>query len=381
MLAVEDKKKSIIVLAIAILVIVVGRTIFFTNKEQVRPKEAKVINRLSDSKWEKIGNLVIPDIVAMNFDESGQYGVVVSLEGQIAKSLDGGESWKPSAIVPINLGELVNGVAISSNGRVTVATSVDDSAYTGIYQENSNGSWERTVCKDCGGILALDNDGKIGVGGGGLISKYDSQLNKWQFSYLPSWGAYTLYGVASSGQKLWVSGENGLLALSQDQGNSWINLSPSSLSSLPFYSITCSQSGDKVLLGGVNGSLLLLDTTNTNLINQNSNNVDRDADNNNDSGNNSNSENTANSSWIDVKGLDREMIINSVLITDKALLASGGKLTGLDGFIISSKDGNTWNYDLLPKDITSIVSLKTSRNQLFAASSDGNILKRVKSQL
>lgn len=378
MLVVEDKKKSIIVLVIVILVIVVGRTIFFTNKEQVRPKEAKVINRLSDNKWEKIGNLVIPDIVAMNFDEGGQYGVVVSLEGQIAKSLDGGESWKPSTIVPINLGELVNGVAISSNGRATVATSVDDSAYTGIYQENSNGSWERTICKDCGGILALDNDGKIGVGGGGLISKYDSQLNKWQFSYLPSWGAYTLYGVASSGQKLWVSGENGLLALSQDQGNSWINLSPSSLSSLPFYSITCSESGDKVLLGGVNGSLLLLDT---NLINQNSNSNNNQNSNSDGGTDNNNSNNSSNSNWIDVKGLDREMIINSVLITDKALLASGGKLTGLDGFIISSKDGNTWNYDLLPKDITSIVSLKISRNQLFAASSDGNILKRVKSQL
>lgn len=372
MLAVEDNKKSIIVLVIVILVIVVGRTIFFVGKEQTKLKEARVLNKLSDSKWEKVGNLVIPDIVAMNFDESGQYGVVVSLEGQIAKSLDGGQSWKASGIVPINLGELVNGVSISSNGRATIGTSVDESAYTGIYQENSNGSWERTICKDCGGILALDNDGRIGVGGGGLISQYDSQLNKWQFNYLPNWGAYTLYGVASSGQRLWVSGENALLAFSEDQGNSWINLTPSSLSSLPFYSITCSQSGDKVLLGGVNGSLLLLDSINTNLINQNSN-SDRGSDN--------NINNSSNSSWIDVKGLDREMIINSVLISDKALLASGGKLTGLDGFIISSKDGNTWNYDLLPKDITSIVSLKVSRNQLFAASSDGNILKRVKSRL
>lgn len=372
MLVVEDKKKSIVILVVIILVIIIGKTMFLADKEQVRPKEAKVLNKLSDSKWEKVGNLVIPDIVAMNFDESGQYGVVVSLGGQIAKSLDGGESWKPAGIVPINLGELVNGVAISSSGRATVATSVDDSAYTGIYQENANGSWERTICKDCGGILALDNDGKIGVGGGGLISKFDSQLNKWQFSYLPSWGAYTLYGVASSGQKLWVSGENGLLALSQDQGNTWINLSPSSLSSLPFYSITCSESGDKVLLGGVNGTLLILDTK---LINQNNNNDDLDTDNNSEINSNSNS------SWIEIKGLDREMIINSVLITDKALLASGGKLTGLDGFIISSKDGNTWNYDLLPKDITSIVSLKVSRNQLFAASSDGNILKRAKTQL
>lgn len=376
MLAVEDKKKSIVILVVIILVIIIGKTIFLADKEQVRPKEAEVLNKLSDSKWDKVGNLVIPDIVAMNFDESGQYGVVVSLGGQIAKSLDGGESWKPSGIMPINLGELVNGVAISSSGRATVATSVDDSAYTGIYQENANGSWERTICKDCGGILALDNDGKIGVGGGGLISKFDSQLNKWQFSYLPSWGAYTLYGVASSGQKLWVSGENGLLALSQDQGNSWINLSPSSLSSLPFYSITCSESGDKVLLGGVNGSLLMLDTK---LINQNSN-----SNNNGDdfgADNNSEINNNSNSSWIEVKGLDREMIINSVLLTNRVLLASGGKLTGLNGFIISSKDGNTWNYDLLPKDISSIVSLKVSRNQLFAASSDGNILKRVKTQL
>lgn len=376
MLAVEDKKKSIVILVVIILVIIIGKTIFLADKEQVRPKEAKVLNKLSDSKWEKVGNLVIPDIVAMNFDESGQYGVVVSLGGQIAKSLDGGESWKPSGIIPINLGELVNGIAISSSGRATVATSVDDSAYTGIYQENANGSWERTICKDCGGILALDNDGKIGVGGGGLISKFDSQLNKWQFSYLPSWGAYTLYGVASTGQKLWVSGENGLLALSQDQGNSWINLSPSSLSSLPFYSITCSESGDKVLLGGVNGSLLMLDTK---LINQNSN-----SNNNGDdfgADNNSEINNNSNSSWIEIKGLDREMIINSVLLTDKVLLGSGGKLTGLNGFIISSKDGNTWNYDLLPKDIASIVSLKVSRNQLFAASSDGNILKRVRTQL
>lgn len=374
MLAVEDKKKSIVILIVIILVIIIGKTMFLADKEQVRPKEAKVLNKLSDSKWEKVGNLVIPDIVAMNFDESGKYGVVVSLGGQIAKSLDGGESWKPAGIIPVNLGELVNGVAISSSGRTTVATSVDDSAYTGIYQENANGSWERTICKDCGGILALDNDGKIGVGGGGLISKFDSQLNKWQFSYLPSWGAYTLYGVASSEQKLWVSGENGLLALSQDQGNSWINLSPSSLSSLPFYSITCSESGDKVLLGGINGSLLILDTK---LINQNSNNNGDDLG----TDNKSDINNNSNSSWIEIKGLDREMIINSILLTDKVLLASGGKLTGVNGFIISSKDGNTWNYDLLPKDISSIVSLKVSRNQLFAASSDGNILKRVKTQL
>ena len=373
----ETLKRNLIIGITVILLVVAAKVIFFSKKvEIIKTKQAHIINRIGDSAWEKISSVVISDIVAMNFDDSGQYGAAISLEGSLIKSVDGGENWNSAGAIPLIAGELVNAIGVSSDGRVVVGTSVDDSSYTGIYRETTDGKWQRTTCQDCGGILAISNDGEIAVGGGGLISTFDNQLNKSEFNYLPDWAAVSLYGISSSenNNKLWVTGENALVGVSQDHGKSWQNISPSVKSTLPFYSIASSKTGDKLLVGGVNGRLLLNNEPNNSGQNNNQNNRESNIE--------------SNNNWIEVKGLSKEMMISSLLLTDKVLLAGGGKLSGVDGFIVSSVinnsnsansfDGEIWQYDRLPKGITSIVAIKISARGLFAASSDGNILRRVK---
>lgn len=348
----EGVKKRLIAMVLIILSVITVKTLFSSGEKQtLKPKAGKVLNRVGDSAWVRVSGLVMPDIVVMTFDDGGQVGAAISLEGKLIKTLNGGESWIDADYVPVEPGEIINALGIDSKGLVKVGTSVDESSYTAIYQQSSDGKWQRLACKDCGGILASSNNGELMVGGGGLVSNFDNQLNKWQFNYLPDWGDVSLYAVSKKGKKILLTGENALLAMSEDEGKSWMHLNSPISTNLPFYSIASSETGNSLLLGGVNGSLFFCSDSNL----------------------------TSNSSnWLEIKGLDRDLMVSSLLVSPTVLLAGGSKLSGANGFIVSSLDGQTWQYDFLLKDTSRIVSLVITNTQILAASSNGTIFRRTK---
>lgn len=330
-----------IVIAVAIIVmIIVGRTLR-TDRQAEIENQLTISNTLSKGAWIKVSGIRMPDIVAMGFDKTGKYGAIISLEGYLMKSSDGGINWFEIGYVPVEVGEIVNALLVKDNGKTVVGIGVDESAYTAIYEEKANGNWQQSKCVDCGGIFA-GSDGMF-VGGAGLVVKEES--NNWKFSHLPDWASTTLYGVGKNDKdgKLVVVGEANLVAISENK-EGWNIASPSKNSSLPFYAADISES--ITLVGGVNGNLWRL----------------------------------KNNNWQQIKGLSQDLSVLSIVIKDKEVFVSGGELNGKKAFVIYSNDeGQTWERQLVPKDCGKIISIIFSANGMLGATSDGYLLRKTNS--
>lgn len=351
MIGQNQQLQRLMFIAVVLVVLILGSKALRIYKQEDTSKQITISQTMSDKMWVNVQGVVMPDIVSMGFDKTGQYGAVISSDGFLMKSKDGGNSWFEANKVPLEDGDIPNAVSIRSDGSAVVAIGVDESAYTAIYEEKDNGNWKQTKCLDCGGIFAGSSDATVFAGGNGLI--VNEKGSSWEFSHLPDWGQTTLYTVAKSKSdgSLLVVGESNLVAIAE-KAKGWRVISPPTNSALPFYAGDINN--QIALIGGVNGSLWKFD------INAND--------------------------WRPIKGLKDKLTVLSILITDKEAIVSGGELSGKNGFIIGTeiateKNNNIWKYNLLPKSTAKIVSLIATNSSILAATSDGHILKRTKNSL
>ena len=380
MLGESKEFQRLVFVSIAIIALIIGAKALRVHREEVAKSEIIISKTSSGQMWAKVSGVVMPDIIAVSFDKTGKYGAVVSLEGFLMKTNDGGNNWFEAGYIPLEDGDIPNAIAVKEDGKLVIGIGVDESIYTAIYQETNNNNWKQIKCIDCGGIFAGSNDGSIFVGGGGLIVDQNNRINevdevnevneksnnKVKFSYLPDWGKTTLYGVAKNSKNnqvntsdnnnknqtkllnsehILVVGESNLVAIS-DGNNRWNVISPPTGKILPFYAVAINS--EKALVGGVNGSLWQFE------LNDNK--------------------------WREIKGLKEQVSVLSILMAEDEMIVAGGELAG-GAFIISSKGNDIWQYDLLPKGISKIVCLSITNKSILAATSDGYILKRTKSSV
>lgn len=372
MLGESKEFQRLVFVIIAIIALIIGAKALRVHREEITKSEIIISKIGSGQMWTKISGVVMPDIIAMGFDKTGRYGAVISLEGFLMKTNDGGNNWFEAGYIPLEDGDIPNAIAVKEDGKLVIGIGVDESAYTAIYEETNNSSWKQTKCVDCGGIFAGSSDGDIFVGGGGLIVNQINQINQINgnninnqinFNYLPDWGKTTLYGVAKSNrdnennqinnninqnevlnnQKILVVGESNLVAISEAD-NKWNVISPPTGKILPFYAGAINS--EKALVGGVNGSLWQFELNDK--------------------------------KWRQIKGLKEEVSVLSMLMTENEMIVAGGQLVGKTAFIISSKGNDFWQHDLLPKDVSKIVCLAITNKSILAATSDGYILKRTR---
>lgn len=335
-------QRFLVIIVGIVVIVILGRSLRTERQAQIE-KQITISNTVGKGVWIKVSGIRMSDIVAMNFDETGKYGAIISLEGYLLKSNDGGSNWFEIGYVPIEVGELVNALLVKDGGRTVVGTGVDESSYTAIYEEKGNGNWQQSKCVDCGGVFAGSKG--LFVGGGGLVVREEN--SNWSFSHLPDWGNTTLYAVGKSekGEKLVVVGEANLVAISENK-EGWIVASPSKDSGLPFYAADVSE--NVLLVGGVNGNLWRL----------------------------------KNNDWQEIKGLSQDLSVLSIVIKDKEMFVSGGELNGKKAFIIYSNDeGETWQRQLVPKDCGKIINISNSSSGMLAATSDGYLLRKSSSIL
>jgi len=363
MLGESKEFQRLVFVSIAIIALIIGAKALRVHREELAKSEIVISKTSSGQMWAKVSGVVMPDIIAMGFDKTGRYGAVVSLEGFLMKTNDGGNNWFETGYIPLEDGDIPNAIAVKEDGKLVIGIGVDESIYTAIYQETNSNNWKQIKCIDCGGIFAGSDDGSIFVGGGGLIV---DQSNEVKFSYLPDWGKTTLYGVAKNSKNnqvnssdnknknqtkllnnehILVVGESNLVAIS-DGNNRWNVISPPTGKILPFYAVAINS--EKALVGGVNGSLWQFE------LNDNK--------------------------WREIKGLKEQVSVLSMLMAEDEMIVAGGELAG-GAFIISSKGNDIWQYDLLPKGISKIVCLSITNKSILAATSDGYILKRTKSSV
>jgi photosystem II stability/assembly factor-like uncharacterized protein len=318
----------------------------------------------------------IEDIAAFRFSDDGKMGLIISSDGNVLASSDGGRTWFASSRIPL-IGEMIEGrfvanetitdLAINSNSsQVFVSTMLEGAELTNLYQLK-DGKWSVNG-GDYSGITALSSNGNWGVGGGGYFYQI-SQTGELLANRLPNWAENTtLYSVSNKGNELLLVGDYGLSVISKDAGKSWSFTE--ARTNLPLYS--CLVGEGISLIGGVGSLYCSLDSYGSNnqqIINNNSANSNN---------NNTNNAKSNNKKWYQVIGLSDRAAIFSFYQEQEAkeIFAVGGSLDGSKGLILSSTDGINWYQETIDSKYGRVISIAKTPFGLLAATASGKILVR-----
>ncbi|MFY9222910.1 MAG: hypothetical protein WAQ98_09585 [Blastocatellia bacterium] len=380
-----DRRTKLILLAMGIIALIIA----LKPAKVEKPLVAQILNnngkawtdyklvKQANSSSSNMSTTTLSDIAAFRFSDDGQMGLIISSEGNVLASSDGGRSWFSSNRIPL-IGEMIEGqfvanetitdLAINSNSsQVFVSTMIESSELTNLYQLK-DGKWSVNG-GDYAGITALSSNASWGVGGGGYFYQI-SQTGELLANRLPDWAANTtLYSVSAKDNELLLVGDYGLSVTSTDAGKSW--LFTGARTDLPLYSCLIGQGIS--LIGGVGSLYCSLDGDGS---------YESANDGNNQSINNSNNSNNINNSsnkkWFQVKGLsDRAAIFSFYQDQEtKEIFALGGSLDGGKGLILSTTDGISWYQETIDSKYGRVISIARTPFGFLAATASGEVLVR-----
>ncbi len=395
MLGIKNDILFKLLIAVSIVIIWVSYSISLFKQKSNSNQEIVISKALGNGNWETVSGGLLPDLRRIAFDNSGRFGVGVSLEGYLITSKDGGLTWDLAGKIPLDSDgmEIVNSLAITNDG-LFVGTAVDESLYGAIYHLTDSGKWQVQE-GNYGGLLNGANN-SVMVGSNGLIAKLsptanrsltDGQTNSSNnkavevsnkndsnksnsnsssnssnketkpksdkeianlselitLQQLPLWGQINLYSVGQKDEKVLVAGDYGLVCLSTDTAKSWKNISPDRTNKFPFYGASITD--DFGLVGGINGSFWRFNYHKNN--------------------------------WQQITGLNKELTIFAIYADKESCVAGGGQLMGTSPFILySANKGLEWKQELIAQNYGRIVSIAKSINGVFVATIDGHILIR-----
>ncbi|MGH9914534.1 MAG: WD40/YVTN/BNR-like repeat-containing protein, partial [Pyrinomonadaceae bacterium] len=207
-----------------------------------------------------------------------------------------------------------------------------------------NGQWKEHRGK-YGGVGGSSEDGKIFVGGGGLVGIANG--GEWKISKLPLCGELMLYTAATSSDRIFVAGDFGFVGTSVDFGQTWkCNQVKKDNTLVAIYGLAVRK--DVVLAGGGQGALWW--------------------------------STTAAMDWQRIDGLSKDMAVFAVYLSDDAMtaFAGGGDEAGSSPFVISTINGGAdWSSEVLSSAHGRVISFARGQGGLlFAATLDGHILIR-----
>lgn len=381
-----DRRTKLILLAIGIIALIIALK---PAKEQ-KPLVAQILNnngkawtdyklvKQSNSSSSGASTTTLSDIAAFRFSDDGQMGLIISSEGNVLASSDGGRTWFASSRIPL-IGEMIEGqfvanetitdLAINSNSsQVFVSTMLEGSELTNLYQLK-DGKWSVNG-GDYAGITALSSNASWGVGGGGYFYQI-SQTGELLANRLPDWAANTtLYSVSNKGDELLLVGDYGLSVISTDAGKSWSFTR--ARTDLPLYSCLIGQGIS--LVGGVGSLYCSLDGYGSY---ESANDTNNQSINNSNNSNN-NLANSNNKKWYQVIGLSDRAAIFSFYQDQatKEIFAVGGSLDGGKGLILSTTDGISWYQETIDSKYGRVISIAKTPFGLLAATASGNMLVR-----
>lgn len=393
MLGIKNDILFKLLIGVSIVIIWLSYSISLFKQKSSSNQQIVISQTLGSGNWETVSGGLLPDLRRIAFDNSGRFGVGVSLEGYLITSKDGGLTWDLAGRIPLDSDgmEIVNSLVITNEG-LFVGTAVDESLYGAIYHLTDNGKWQVQE-GNYGGLLNGANN-SVMVGSNGLIAKLtpatnktltdgqtnnsnnkaveisnskdnsknnnsninDSKQNKSKsdkeianlstfitLQQLPLWGQINLYSVGQKDEKVLVAGDYGLVCLSTDTAKSWKNISPDRTNKLPVYG--AAMTDDFGLVGGTNGSFWRFNYHKNN--------------------------------WQQITGIKKELTVFAIYADKESCIAGGGELMGTSPFILySANKGLEWKQELIPQNYGRIVSIAKSINGVFVATIDGHILIR-----
>jgi photosystem II stability/assembly factor-like uncharacterized protein len=331
-------------LAIGILLLLYSyRTGFFRthNDAAVDPpvEAAQVETGSIGGRWSSLQGSPLPDLKALAVSSDGDRAFAATDSGKLIFSGDGGINWMVSTSTPLSQDspEVINACGYTNDGREFIATGVDESARTSIYEHKGSGEWSLALEGDYGGVAGASSDGMVLVGGGGLIIL--RQGNEWKVKKIEGAEEKTLYAAARRGSRIVVAGDEGFISLSEDGGSTWSNIQKGKD---PFYAAGITEKG--IIVGGNKGSL-----------------------------------------WIEehdgkvakVENLDRGITIFAISVEGEVIHAGGETENGAPVMLVSKDGGKKWKLEAVAEEAQSrVVAIRKSSEGWLAATIDGHLLRR-----
>jgi len=340
-----DRKNKILLVIFSLGVLFL---LFNPTKEHKKVKEGKILEN-NGKEWVALKGVVLSDIAAFDFNQSGNFGLAISSTGEVLATNNGGSNWFLAEKVPTG-GDSVSSLSIDGN-KVLVGTMMEDSSFASLYQLSEK-KWS-VKSEDYAGITGLSKDGKWGVGGAGFIYQISKDGN-FTASKLPSWAeSTTLYSVSAKGNNLLVVGDYGLAVSSNDNGQNWSFIDIGVRTDRALYASLIGEGF--VAIGGIGTFYCSVDVVNQ-----------------------ANQANISANDWYEIKGLtDRAAIFSFYQDREQAeVFAAGGSIDGANAFILSSQDGVNWHQETVDNQYGRVVAIAKGRVGTLAATQLGQILIR-----
>ena len=316
------------------------------SKSPLLTAGGKIAPRPGPGRWVPVQGVKLGDIASLTFTPDGIFGALISSDGAVMQSSDGGASWQAQPRPPIDSdAEVITALSIMPPGLLVVGTHIDESDFTGLYTQASQRNWKAENGAN-GGITCSTPNGWILAGGSGLLGV--RQGEGWHFIKVPGCENSTFRAVASWETTILVAGEDGLVARSTDDGATWVlkRVPPPVGAHYPQHLHAVAINRETAFAGGLDGTLWRSDSRG-----------DR---------------------WARVTGLSQETMVAALYApSETEIIAAGGDPTGTKPFVCYSADaGLTWGFEPVHTATARITSIARGQAGLFAATADGFLLKR-----
>jgi photosystem II stability/assembly factor-like uncharacterized protein len=301
--------------------------------------------------WEEVAGLrPVDNLLAIAFEPGGMSGVAIGSHGEMIVTRDGGATWNIQGSIPLSEMSVATCVALPEPGRVLYGTTIDEDWPAGIIQELQLdvGLSKRVWQGEYGGLLAASRDGRFWAGENCLILRADS--SGFIPTRLPSCEGKVIYDIEAKGNLVLVGGINGLIAVSNDEGNTWMVQQlkpPVALENEPLEIHRVVTSNQLSLAGGNYGGLWMSE--------------DRGE------------------TWEPIRGLGKRMNVWALYIAPNSTygFVGGGDSEGGTPFIMATGDGGkTFNPEPTRGAKGRIMGIARGERGVFAVSFDGRLLAR-----
>ena len=294
--------------------------------------------------WQPLENVTLANgLVGVAFTSSGEAGAILTNNGQVILSQDGGINWKRTAS-SIDEGEMHFSpcLAMPSEERVLYGTTVDDdSPYAAVYEVSSTGRKRLVWSGEYGGLLGASQDGRFFVGNNGLLLKLDGANT--QAVQAPACGQVLLYGVSQHRERVIAVGVKGTTLMSEDGGRTWMCKQIDSAPELH----RVAQVESVALVAGSMGAIWRYEPSS--------------------------------GSWAKATGPQIWMSVWALYLSADGTeaYAAGGDDEGNRPFVLHSQDGGkTWSQEPVRGVKSRIMGIGQGRAGLFAVTFDGHVLVR-----
>ncbi len=201
--------------------------------------------------WQLINTGSSAYLTDLLYDAAHNTLLVISAEGEIIISDNGGKTWAPVA----DTNEYLTDILALKNSEKLIVAGANG---TQLISDNGGRTWSKLpplTSASIHGLIDIGNRRVVAYGEGGLLMQSDNAGENWQLVHAPVTGFVHQLIQLTTGNWLAV-GAKGLLLTSNNQGQDWQPIDSAQQSSDYFFSIIRDKKTDALITAGPPGTVL-----------------------------------------------------------------------------------------------------------------------------